>query len=274
VNISYDVTDRIMLYGGYARGQKSGGINMAGLPTDAAGNPVLSKAVVGPETHSTFEIGLKSRLFGDRLTANVNAFHVDVTDFQANVVDTVAAAALRNYLANIPKVVAQGFEYDATFRLPRFSLRLAGAYTDARYDDYPKGPCPIEQVGGASTVCDLSGQVLPGTPNWSGSIGGEYGLPMPLGQADGEIFLRADLSAHSSVQGDGTGSIYQTLPAYALVNSAVGYRTDGWDVSLFVHNLFDADYIRDVTAQAGNSGLILANPGEPRMIGLTLRARM
>ncbi|MCJ2177242.1 TonB-dependent receptor [Novosphingobium album (ex Hu et al. 2023)] len=272
VNLAYDLTDGIMVYAGYAQGQKSGGINMAGLPVDTAGNPVLSKAVVGPETHSSWEAGIKARAFGGALTVNVDAYHTDVTDFQANTVDTVAPAALRTYLSNIPKVRVQGVELDGALRIGmRFSLRFAGAYTDAKYVSYPKAPCPIEMVGGSSTVCDLSGKPLPGTSKWSGSVGGEYALPVPVGPVSGDLYLRADVSAKSRQYGDGSDSAYLIMPGYALVNASIGYRTGAWEVALFARNLFDRNYLENVTAQTGNSGLILANPGEPRVVGVTLR---
>jgi iron complex outermembrane receptor protein len=34
-----------------------------------------------------------------------------------------------------------------------------------------------------------------------------------------------------------------------------------------------ADYIQNLTIQAGNSGLILGSPSDPRTYGATLRAR-
>ncbi len=42
---------------------------------------------------------------------------------------------------------------------------------------------------------------------------------------------------------------------------------------MFARNLFDSGYIQILTIQAGNSGLILGNPSDPRTFGLTFRAR-
>jgi iron complex outermembrane receptor protein len=275
VNIAYEPTDAIMVYASYARAEKSGGINMAGLPTDSAGNPVLSTAQVGPEKHSTFEAGVKARVFDGALTVNADVFHADVTDFQANRVDTVAPAALRTYLANIPKVRVQGLELDARLRIgTRLKLWTSGAYADSEYVSYPNGPCPIEKIGSGTTACDLTGVALPGTPKWSGSWGGEYAVPVTLGPAKGEAFLRWDVSAKTSVNGDSTGSPHMVIPGYALVNASIGYRAGKWDIALFARNLFDQDYLQNVAAQSGNSGLIVGTPSDPRIIGATLRARL
>ena len=41
---------------------------------------------------------------------------------------------------------------------------------------------------------------------------------------------------------------------------------------VWVRNLFDENYMQNLTVQAGNSGLILGTPSDPRTIGVTLRA--
>ena len=74
--------------------------------------------------------------------------------------------------------------------------------------------------------------------------------------------------------GDATGSAYTVIGGYALVNASIGFRAaKGWEVAVFARNLFNRDYLQNVTVQAGNSGLIVGTPNEPRMFGVTLRAR-
>ena len=281
VNIAYEVTPQFMAYASYARGQKSGGINMSGLPVYPAGvpghdngYPILETTVVRPEHNTTIEYGFKTRSFGGALTFNVNGFYTEVTDFQANVVDNAAVIALRSYLANIPKVTVKGAEFDMTARIgSQFTLRASGAYSDGVYADYPKGPCPIELTGSATASCDLTGKGLPGLPRWSGSIGGEYVAPLALGRLGGDLFLRADASAKPSIFGDSTDSAYTVIDGYTLANASIGYRTLHWELAVFARNLFGEDYMQNLTVQAGNSGLIVGTPGDPRMFGVTLRVR-
>ena len=69
-------------------------------------------------------------------------------------------------------------------------------------------------------------------------------------------------------------SIYTYIDAYTLTNASIGIRArGGWEIAVFARNLFAADYVQNLTIQAGNSGLILGTPSEPRIIGITLRAR-
>ncbi|HEX7849401.1 MAG TPA: TonB-dependent receptor [Sphingomonas sp.] len=272
-NLAYQFAADILGYASFARGAKSGGINMSGLPLDNANQPALNTAVVKPEQNTNYEIGLKTRLFDRRLTLNIDAYYTRVTDFQANVTDTGAAAALRTYLANIPKVTVKGIEADANVQVSkRFSLNASAAYADGNYVSYPKGPCPIERIGSATTVCDLSGIALPGLPKWSVTYGGDYALPIdPLG---GSIALHLDGRSQTKQFGDPTGSAYTVIGGYTLVNGSVGFRSrHGWEIAVFARNLFDRDYIQNVTIQAGNTGLILATPSDPRTVGVTFRVR-
>lgn len=282
-NVSYQITPEVMAYASFARGQKSGGINMSGLPVypagvagHASGDPILSTVTVRPEKNATWEAGLKTSAFGRALTFNIDAYYTRVRDFQANVVDNAAVVALRSYLANIPLVTVKGVEFDAAARIGgRLTLRAAGSYARGRYASYPAGPCPIELTGSSTAACDLSGKGMPGLPKWSGSLGGEYVVPVKHGPGGGgDLYLRADAYARTRIFGDATDSAYTVIPGYALVNASLGFRAHGgWELALFARNLFDRDYLQNVTVQAGNSGLIVGTPGDPRLFGATLRTR-
>ncbi len=47
----------------------------------------------------------------------------------------------------------------------------------------------------------------------------------------------------------------------------------GWQIDVFARNLLDKDYITALTVQSGNSGLILGQPSDPRLVGLRIQAR-
>ncbi|MDP4360895.1 TonB-dependent receptor, partial [Escherichia coli] len=79
-----------MAYASYARVQKSGGINMSGLPVNTVNQAVLATAVIKPEKNGTWEAGLKTRFFDNALTFNLTGYRIEVKDFQANVVDSSA----------------------------------------------------------------------------------------------------------------------------------------------------------------------------------------
>jgi len=270
-NIAWAPTDDMLAYASYARGFKSGGINMSGLPLDAQNAPVLATAVVRPERNTTWEAGVKTTLFDRRLVVNADVFHTRVRDFQATVVDSSQTVALRGYLSNIPRVTVKGVEADATARVTRgLSLRANLAYADGRYSDYPAGPCPLERQTAQTTACDLTGRRLASLPRWSLTAGADYERPV----GSGSVFFHADSSSRSGFNGDPSLSRFTYIRGYNVTNGSIGYRAaDGWELAVFSRNLFRSDYIQNLTIQAGNSGLILGLPSDPRVIGLTLRAR-
>lgn len=279
INLAWKLTRDLQVYVNGASGQKSGGINMSGLPVypsgvtgHANGDPILSTAIIRPERNFTWEAGIKSQWLGGMATLNLAAYSTVVHDFQANVVDNAAVVALRSYLANIARVTVRGIEADGQWQVaPWFALRAALAYADGRYASYPAGPCPIELTGASTASCDLSGKALPGLPKWNASLGGE--VTHDAGRA--QLYARADAAFRSMIYGEATDSAYTTIAGYALVNAAAGVRVGPrWNVEVFARNLTGANYLQNVTVQAGNSGLVVGTPSDPRMFGLTLRGKV
>jgi iron complex outermembrane receptor protein len=274
INLAWKATPDLLIYGNLARGYKSGGLNLAGLPLDTSGNPVLDRAVIEPEETTTVEVGLKSQLFEKRLTANLALFRSETADYQANVVDT-AGGALRTYLDNINEVRSQGVEVDLRLApIGGFSAYTSVSYTDAKYIDYQNGPCPLERIGAATTACDLSGKDLPGVSKWAVSSGAEYNVPVTFGALDGEAYLGVEASYRSSYFSAASDSKYSRIGGYTLVNLRAGFRpNDYWDVFVWARNVTDEDYFQYISSQAGNSGALYGAPGDPRTVGLTLRAK-
>jgi iron complex outermembrane receptor protein len=270
---------------------------MSGLPLDAANNPALATAVIKDEINRTAELGLKTAWWEDRATLNLAAYRTVVNNYQANVTSSTETAALRTYPANIPQVRVQGVEADfAALVLRGFTVRASFAYADGKYTDYPKGPCPLEwQNPNAAGGCQplvapaslaiktsnprgnpdvpgayvLTGMPLAGLSKWAGSLGFDYELPI----GNDAFLVHADTSARSGYNSDTANSIYTKIAGYAVVNGSIGYRfNDNWEVDVFARNLFDRNYITALTVQTGNSGLILGQPSDPRLVGVTLRA--
>jgi iron complex outermembrane receptor protein len=273
-NLAWQVTDQTMAYASYARGFKSGGINMSGLPLDSNNRPVLATAVVRPERIETYEIGLKNTLFDNRLIFNIDGFYTKVRDFQATVVENslTQTVQLRGYLSNIPEVTVKGIEADVTaLILPGLSARTSFAYSDGEYTNYPAGPCPLEVQRAATTRCSLTGRRLASLPRFAVTAGLDYEKPV----GDGALFVHVDTASRSGFNGDPSLSRFTYIRGYNLTNANIGYRfREGLELIVWARNLFDADYIQNLTIQAGNSGLIVGTPSDPRTIGGTIRFRI
>lgn len=286
VNLSYKLAPDVLAYATYAKTFKSGGINLNGVPTDAAGNPLLAAGAVKPESLNHYEAGLKTQFWDRRITFNLSGYRTDIDDFQA-LVSNGQLGVLRGYLANAEKVRTQGIEWDLSVRpSERFNAYVNGAYTDATYVRFVDAPCPPELSGGGSGTpiaaagvpgnspanCDISGQRLPGVSKWAFSWGAEGNVPARLLGQEGEIYLGIDGSYRSNFSSNPSPSAYTWVDGYALTNLRLGFRTDsGLNLFGWVRNAFNVNYFEQLAVPSGNTGLIVGSPGDPRTWGGTIK---
>jgi iron complex outermembrane receptor protein len=270
MSAAYKVTNAVNLYGTFATSFKSVGLNLNGLPSDAANQPILSAATVKPENVHHVEVGVKTQPLRN-LTVNVAGYNTNIKDYQAQVVNG-AVGVLRGYLANADKARVRGLEVDTSATLFRhLSIYAAAAFTDGRYISFPDAPPPIEETGGPPAK-DISGSLLPGISKTAVSFGGEYAVRGAVWKRSGEFFGAFDTSYRSRFSSSPTESQYMFVDGYTLLNLRVGFRAAaGWTVSLWSRNLLDTHYFDLLTAQPGNTGLIVGQPGEPRTFGVTVR---
>jgi iron complex outermembrane recepter protein len=288
---SYRFTPQVMAYATYAKTFKTGGINQNGLPTDAAGNPILAAGTIKPESVHHFEAGLKTEFWDRRAVLNLAAFRTDIDDYQATVTNG-QLGVLRGYLANADKVRSQGFEFDFSVRPnARFNAYANGAYTDAKYVKFVDAPCPPELSGGTTAAagqtpsapgtpggispanCDISGGRLPGVSKWSLSYGAEANLPVTVFGREGQTYVGFEGSYRSDFSSNPSPSAYTWVKGYSLANFRAGVRTsDGLDLFAWVRNAFDEDYFEQLALGPSSTGLIVGQPGDPRTWGVTLRA--
>jgi iron complex outermembrane recepter protein len=266
---AYSVADTANVYATYATGFKSVGLNLGGVPTDAANQPVLSAATVRPEGVRHLEIGLKSRPLPG-VTANITAFNTAIKDLQTQVVNA-QVGVLRGYLANAQKARVRGVEFDGNAKVSDdVTLYGAVAHTDGRYTSFADAPPPLEDTGGPQ-VKDISGSVLPGISKWAASFGGEYARPGRLLGRYGEFFARVDASYRSQFSSSPSASRYLVVDGYPLLNTRAGFRSqDGWAIAVWTRNLTNRNYFEFLSAAPGNSGLYVGLPGDRRTFGVTL----
>ncbi len=290
---TYKVTPDVLAYATIAKTFKTGGVNQNGLPTDAAGNPILSAGVIKPEDVTHLEGGLKTEFWAGRATLNLSVFRTDIDDFQATVTNG-QFGVLRGYLANAEQVRSQGVEFDVSVRpFEGLSAYVNGAYTDAKYVKFVDAPCPPELSGGTTVGagqtpsapgtpgglspanCDISGGRLPGVSKWAFSYGGEASRPVTFLGREGVGYIGVEASYRSDFSSNASPSIYTNIKGYSLANFRAGFRTDeGFDIFGWVRNAFDEEYFEQLALGPGNTGLIVGQPGDERTWGLTLKGEV
>jgi iron complex outermembrane receptor protein len=264
--VSYKVDADSLVYATYSHGEQGSGLNVGLLPSQ-----VLAKGatyVVAPEGANNYELGAKTQWLDHRLTVDADAFWETVSNYQTNAVFLVNGSA-KQALANAGGLRSQGFEYDAAFQvLPGLQLRSSGAYTEATYSDYGNAPCPPEETARAVAVCSLTGRGVANTPRWVANVAVDYSHPVT---DDLQGYIDADYSFRSSQNLLTDDSAGGRINGYAIVDLRTGVRFGGgrYDISFWVQNLFDTDYLTNIQE---NQGGYFGYTGAPRTFGGTLKA--
>jgi iron complex outermembrane receptor protein len=307
-NPSYKYNDNITFYTLVGRGEKASAVNTNALPIFNSTNqfqgfqPVLTKA----EYNWDYEIGAKTNWLDNHLIISSNFYWTDIFNFQANIADSSFTNAngtplSSTYLGSVPHVRLRGWEFAGRYTpIENLWLTFNGAYTDARYIDYPDAPPPNDwlwttnvatPLGAVShpLTLSLSNTRFTGLPKWSFNVGTNY--ERPIGKALSELggywgdqsyvaFGYSNLAFWDKTQFTNPWSLIQYWqPAYTIVNAGVGLRTEDkrYTIELWVKNLFDQRYIQpngtwsQGTATAPASYTLQA---QPRYFGATFRVQL
>lgn len=271
ITVTFKASDKINAYGTYAKSYKPVGVNVAGLPTDSKGAPLLDLAVIRPEKVNHFEVGVKTSPFRNSIF-NVAVFRTDIKDFQTNV-QAAELGVNRGYLANADKVRVQGVEVDGSFVVSS-NLTINGAvtYTDGTYEKFTNAPLPLEETGAPVSFKDVSGTNLPGASRWAGSLGGELSQSARFFGNAGKVFLAVDSYARSEFSSSPSASKYLVVQGYAIFNARLGFRAaQGLSVHFWGRNLLNKDYYEQLLPAGGNSGQYAGVLGDQRTYGITLK---
>ena len=168
--LNYKVTDRLMVYASASRGYLSGG-NIIGLAH-----------VYGPETLWSYEAGVKSRFWDDRLQIDMAGYRESISGLQV-FVQSSTQSGINNVNGT---TYVNGLETEITV-VPVDNLRLNAAITltDAKYGSYITTDT---RFGGAGPGCDpvtklcnFQGRELNQSPPYTVDLGAEYTFHTALG---------------------------------------------------------------------------------------------
>ncbi|MFH6963734.1 TonB-dependent receptor [Flavobacterium plurextorum] len=271
ITVTYKFSDKINAYGTYAKSYKPVGVNVAGLPTDSKGQPLLDLAVIKPEKVNHYEIGIKTSPFRNSIF-NLAFFDTDIKDFQTNV-QAAELGVNRGYLANADKVRVKGAELDASFVVnTHLTINAAATYTDGKYVKFTNAPLPLEETGAPVSFKDVSGTTLPGASRWAGSLGGELSDNARFFGNAGKVFVAVDSYARSEFSSSPSASKYLVVPGYAIFNARLGFRaSQGLSIHFWGRNLLNKDYYEQLLPAGGNAGQYAGVLGDQRTYGITLK---
>jgi len=269
INPSYKFTDNILGYVSASFGEKSGAVQ---FDQNLGGGTPLN---VEPEEVHDYEVGLKTTFFDKKLTLNPNLYYTEITNYQALLGKNAYPFPIA-YLGNVPGVRLRGVEIEGSYETPIDGLKFtfAGAYNDAIYTDFKNAPAPGDLSASYDTTktYDLTNKRLAGAARWSGNIGASYSRSVWDGYT-GYVWVSEALRSGAYL--DTSLSKLAWQEGFGITNIGIGITPDdkAWDLSLWSKNLFDKQYFTAITS-VSQQGASTGSVGDPRVIGVTLRAKL
>ncbi|MFO1255946.1 MAG: TonB-dependent receptor [Sphingomonadaceae bacterium] len=256
VTLDYKPTDHTLVYATYSRGYRSGNFN-AGLHYLFQG--LNQGAYASPETINAYEVGFKSELFDRSLRLNGALFQYDYKNQQFEDVQGISSV-----LVNAGKSRLRGAELEVVLApVAGLQLSLSGLYLDAKYRE-------LTLQGH-----DLAGNTMISSPEWSGTAAVDYTVAVSE-TFDFGLHLDANTRTHQWYNAFNGQFNNQNIgqAGYTLVNGRLSLRSkDGYEVALWVKNLFDKQYVSYAINIQSAFGMDYLMDGPPRTFGASISYR-
>lgn len=263
LTVRYRFTPEIMTYASYTRGYKPAIWNLDGTVT-----PTNVFVPVKKEDIDAYEVGLKGTFLDNRLSLNAAVFNTVIKNFQVQTFDPNAISATFA-IANAGKVRSRGVELDARAAVTDdLRLNASVAFVDAEFQRYDAASCYGTQTAAQGCLTApsgnryqvMTGKRLPNAPRWKGTIGAEqrFQLDLPV-----DIAVNANYVYQTEVTYDPNLSPFAIQGDYGILNLGVGLldQDDRYDVTLFMNNVTDKQYVSGIVDQTARWGGKLALTG-------------
>jgi iron complex outermembrane recepter protein len=242
--LTYKLTNSVMLYGGVNRGNKGAAIY---APSGPVPDTTFASLVIKPEELTAYEVGAKTELFDRKIRLNGDVFYYDYNNYQAlkyvGVVSQLFNANARDY----------GVEGDATFRLARETiLSVSGAYLHTKVMDVslPDGT--------------LADQQQPLAPKFSGTAS----LRQSFQLSEAKITFDSNFTYVGSRYYSTVNEPALKAPSYITASLGVELESKDkmWHLKVEVNNLNNARYAVFLNELASTAGFGIGNYAAPRSI--------
>jgi len=246
VGVQIHPDDRVMVYGSWARGYKTGGW------TTRLSNPLDFAPTFSPEKAQTFELGIKSELLDRHLQLNAAAFTTKYKDIQLNFQQGVSPT-----IQNAGNATIKGFEVEANALVGGgFSIQGSVGYLDAYYTSVlaPAQVAPNPYQAGVQ-----AGSPLPKSPHWKTNISPRFEFPL----GSGSVVALADWTHTTSMRTDTEGTFLIHRGPTDMINASVTFNAaKNYKITIGGTNLTNERYIVNGQFQ-GAGGVIYGTYSRP-----------
>ncbi len=262
-NAQWQATPTTLLYASRSEGFRSGGFSIRGTLSEQAANQTNCGVVGGcpgnnfltfkPETNTTYEIGIKNRLFDNAVTFNASAFINDISDFQQSqvVVTPNYGPGTNTYVVNYPKVRIKGLEFELDLNLGKMTSALSGLslsaslgiqdanVRDGRINGQQAAIGGGAQAGAPGSIANFTGVGLQRVPSNNYTIRGTYAREIGV---DTKLTFTAGYSWIDSFSLGTFGLARDIQPSYGLLDASATLNCKNYFVRISGKNLTDKDY--------------------------------
>ncbi|MEH6551711.1 MAG: TonB-dependent receptor [Pseudomonadales bacterium] len=268
--VAFDANDSVNVYASTSTGFKASswnlsrdtlpnekdraGIEAAGLD-DCCANLQYGQRFAGPEQSTVYEIGLKARF--ERGSLNMAIFDQTIEGFQSAIFNGTGFDLL-----NAGEQSTTGMEFDLNYYpIDSLKLTLSGIFLDPVYDSFLLG----EDAEGNA---DLSGQKPAGIHEVSMAMSATYSFLI----GDNDAFVRGDYLYEDEVQVvDNVPADIASREVKQLNFSAGLYTPGGLEVTVWVKNATDQDYLLSAFPTPAQAGSYNGYANQPRTYGVGLK---
>jgi iron complex outermembrane receptor protein len=269
LNLTYNMSDEIMMYGNIARSYKSGGFNPI-----SGDSPLLDPAQGGsaknagfePEYVNSAEFGIKTTLMNGSLQLNGTGFFYDYEDLQVSKIVSVTSLNVNT------DATIWGFEGEMLWA-PTEALRLSAtlSYLDTEIDGFSTydtsnpnaqgttdgiiscnginwlsdDPADCGDTSGLSSgvPIDQDGNNIQGSPEYSYNLGAAYTF-FDLGGI-GDLTISTNYYWQDEFYARNFNSESDTIDEWEVWNASARLQSsdDTWYAEAWIKNILDDDYV-------------------------------
>lgn len=248
-SLAYSIEDNNTIYASYSRGFRAGGITQLGSDPS-----VLPLVAYKPEYSNNFEIGSKNTFLDERLSINIAAFYIKLTDAQIPVLVLPDAVTITR---NAGELTSKGLELELSAKpVKGLNVDYNFGYTDATYTS-------LQLPQNGATV-NLNGNRQIYTPEITSMLALQYAYELDKSSKI-NLIARGEWLFTGNQFYDLANQIEQK--GYNLFNAKLGVSNKRFDLFFWGRNLGNKTYI-DYAYDFGAAHL-----GNPKTYGVSLVGR-
>jgi iron complex outermembrane receptor protein len=243
-NLSWKVTDDILLYYTWSQGFRPGGFNRgvsSHLPDAKGIDQYITPATYAPDTLTNNEVGWKSEWLARRLQFNGAVYQEDWKNALVSFFDPQGGFGNLTFSTNGPNYRVRGVEIQLVTRIAD-GLTIQGSaswnstnQTNSPFLDNnnPKSPTFGQPITSVPNPYGSAGEPLANSPPFQANLRARYELVV----ADYRAFWQIG-GTHQGNSYSATGNVPKyDQPGYTLYDASFGVSKDAWTAQIFGQNL-------------------------------------